>query len=95
VFSARWLVPKMVKNGIYSFFWGFGGSFEARALSAFTAMPLRSKRSRRRLNMLWEKPTSRRVCRAPMIHHPPTQPGFTHKQPQIEHEKAKEELRPI
>jgi len=51
-------VTKLVKNGIYSPFLGFWGSFEAYALLAFRIMPLHSKRAMCSLNVLWENPLS-------------------------------------
>jgi hypothetical protein len=74
---------------------GFGGSFEAYVLLAFTSMPWRSKRARRGLNVPWENPTFAGSAGAPMICHLSKWPNLPVKQAQIEPKKAKEELRPF
>jgi hypothetical protein len=74
---------------------GFGGSFEAYVLLAFTSMPWRSKRARLSLNVSWEDPTSRGICWS--SHDLPSlkMAKFACQKAQIEPKKAKEELRPF
>jgi hypothetical protein len=76
-------------------FLGFGGGFEAYLLLTFTSMLWSSNRARCSLNVSWESPASRRICRS--FHDLPSlkTADLPIKQAQIEPEKAKEELRPI